>query len=312
MKAIMYHYVRPDNPELPYFRHLHVDDFVKQLDYFGNEYGFISKEEFQNSIVSQEPVNGVILTFDDGFKDHCRYVFPELIKRNLWGIFYIPTSSYSTKKLIDVHRIHMLIGRYGGSDIADATQGIINESMLSHGHVKEFRLETYSRQKNDASTNYVKRLLNYFIDYKYRETVIDQLMSIYFPNESDMTADFYMSEFELEKMHLSGMVIGSHTVNHPVMSKLSLNNQEREIIESFAFLKSITGKSSFKTFCYPYGGFHTFTSETEELLKKSGCHLSFNVESRDISQEDIVNRRQALPRYDCNLFPYGSCRAVGQ
>lgn len=310
MKAIMYHYVRSDNPELPYFRHLNIDDFVKQLEYFGNEYGFISKNEFKNSMLSREPIQGVVLTFDDGFKDHYRYVFPELIKRNLWGIFYIPTSPFLTKKLIDVHRIHMLIGKYGGSVIADAMQEIITKAMLSHEHVNEFHSETYSRQNNDLSTNHVKRLLNYFIDYKYRENVIDQLMSSFFPNENDMIADFYMTEPELKKMHHNGMVIGSHTVNHPVMSKLPLNNQEKEIIDSFGFLESITGKTPLKTFCYPYGGFHTFTSETEELLEKNGCLFSFNVESRDICHEDITNRRQALPRYDCNQFPHGSYREV--
>lgn len=308
MKAIMYHYVRPDNPELPYFRHLHIDDFVKQLEYFGNEYGFISKDDFQNSMATQEPIQGVILTFDDGFKDHYQYVFPELIKRNIWGIFYIPTSPFITKKLIDVHRIHMLIGKYGGNNIADAMQGIIKEEMLSHEHVKEFHSETYSRQKNDPSTNYVKRLLNYFIDYKYRESVIDQLMSIFYRNESEITTDFYMTKSQIEKMNLDGMVVGSHTVNHPVMSKLSRNMQEKELVESFCFLESITGKSAIKTFCYPYGGFHTFTSETEELLENIGCHFSFNVESRDISKGDISNRRHALPRYDCNQFPHGSYR----
>lgn len=46
MKAIMYHYVRPYNPNLPKLKHLHIDDFCKQLDYFQENYGFIEKEEF--------------------------------------------------------------------------------------------------------------------------------------------------------------------------------------------------------------------------------------------------------------------------
>ncbi|ETR65102.1 MAG: hypothetical protein OMM_14821, partial [Candidatus Magnetoglobus multicellularis str. Araruama] len=153
-----------------------------------------------------------------------------------------------------------------------------------------------SRQNNDDSTNFVKRCLNYFIDYQYRENVIDKLMSIFYPNEHSIIADFYMTEPELKKMYNAGMVIGSHTVNHPVMSKLSLKDQDEEIVESFGMLESIVGKTDIKTFCYPYGGFHTFTPETEELLEKSGCHFSFNVESRDIDREDIINQRQALPR----------------
>ena len=85
----MYHYVRPDNHALPYFRHLHVDDFVKQIEYFGNEFGFVSREDFQECISSAKPVKGVILTFDDGFKDHSRYVLPILLKYRLWGVFFI-------------------------------------------------------------------------------------------------------------------------------------------------------------------------------------------------------------------------------
>jgi len=308
MKAIMYHYVRSDNTELPYFRHLHTEDFVKQLEYFGNEYGFLGIKEFQDSLESGLPAEGIVLTFDDGFKDHYQYVLPLLQKFNLWGIFYIPTSPFLTNKLIEVHRIHMLIGKYGGIAIADATQEIVNKDMLSHEHIKEFHSETYNRQKNDNSTNYVKRLLNYFIDYRYRENVINQLMSIFYPNENDLISDFYMTETELKNMHNVGNVLGSHTVNHPVMSKLSLKDQEKEIIESFDKIESIIGKPAIKTFCYPYGGFHSFTTGTEELLEKHGCHFSFNVESRDINRKDLMNRRQALPRYDCNQFPYGSFR----
>lgn len=308
MKAIMYHYVRPDNHALPYFRHLHVDDFVKQIEYFGNEFGFVSREDFQECISSAKPVKGVILTFDDGFKDHSRYVLPILLKYGLWGIFYITISPFLTGKLLDVHRIHMLIGKYGGKKIASAIQDTLTKDMLSHEHVTEFQSATYSRQNNDSSTNYVKRVLNYFIDYRYRGTVIDQLMADFYPDERNLIHDYYMTKAELKHMHKSGMVLGSHTVSHPVMSKLSVERQEKEIVRSYEMLNSIIGKTALKTFCYPYGGFHTFTPQTERLLEKNNFDFSFNVESRDINQEDLMHRRQALPRFDCNLFPFGSSR----
>jgi len=307
MKAIMYHYVRPDEPGLPYFRHLHIDEFVKQLDYFENKFGFVSREEFQNSITFNQPARGVVLTFDDGFKDHIHYVLPELLKRNLWGIFYIPTSPCQAGNMIDVHRIHMLIGKHGGNAIAEAINDIISEDMLSQTHVEEFRTKVYTTQNNDENTAYVKSLLNYFIDYKYREGVLDKLMSIFYPNQEKLVQEFYMTRDELAHMHNNGMLLGSHSVNHPVMSKLALEEQETEIVLSFKMIESITGQLAIKSFCYPYGGFHTFTDETENLLEKHSCHFSFNVEPRDINQNDLANRPQALPRFDCNMFPHGSC-----
>lgn len=311
MKAIMYHYVRPSCPEYPYFRNLHLDDFIQQLDFFEKNFNLITKEQFRHSLDSGEPVeNGIVLTFDDGFKDHYQYVLPEFQKRNLWGTFYIPTAPYTNGKLIDVHRIHLLVGRFGGKKIFQTLQTIIDDRMLSQCEIKKFAETTYKTQNNDEYTEAVKKTLNYYISYDYRERVIDELMEVYYPQESQMIDQFYMTASEIRFMHDAGMLIGSHSVNHPVMSRLSMEDQQREIKDSFDFLESIVGFAELKTFCYPYGGFYSFTNKTEELLEAHNCVFTYNVESRDISSEDLVNSRQALPRYNCNLFPYGQCRDI--
>ena len=105
-------------------------------------------------------------------------------------------------------------------------------------------------------------------------------------------------------MSHNGMIIGSHSYSHPVMSKLSYRNQRIEIKKSFNFLESINIGAS-KTYCHPYGGFHTFNKKTIEILNLENVSYSFNVEPREISCNDIDNSRQHLPRFDCNLFPYG-------
>lgn len=303
----MYHYVRPDHLDLPYFRHLHVEDFGAQLDYFGTEFGYVSRRDFEASLESGQPPRGVVLTFDDGFRDHFDHVFPALTARGLWGIFYVPAGPYLTGRLLDVHCLHLLLGAFGGEQVAEATRRLVRTEMVTDAHREEFARETYVRQDNTANTNYVKRLLNYFIDYRYRGAIMDELMRLFFPEKPDLAKQFYMSPAELREMHKRGMWIGSHSVRHPVMSKLTIAEQEAEIKDSFAWLGSITGGGS-PTFCYPYGGFHSFTPDTERLLGKYGCRFSFNVEQRDVSASDLRNRPQALPRYDCNAFPHGSCR----
>jgi len=118
-----------------------------------------------------------------------------------------------------------------------------------------------------------------------------------------------MTTEEIKTMHDGGMIIGSHTINHPVMARLSLQKQEYQIVKSFEFLEKIKASlPSLRTFCYPYGGFHSFTDETEKLLTDNQCVFSFNVEQRDINADDIAKRPQALPRYDCNQFKYGQVR----
>lgn len=307
----MYHYVRPYDPTYPYFRYLDVDDFTRQLEFLGNHYGFLGQEEFLECVSEARPSRGVVLTFDDGFVDHSQHVLPELKRLGLWGIFYIPTAPLTTPRILDVHRIHLLLGRYGGQEIADTLNGLLRNEMLTPGLADEFGNSTYVQQDNEASVNFVKRTLNYFIDIMYRTSVIDDLMSIYFSNEGELLQSVYMSKAALLNMHEEGMTLGSHSVNHLVMSRLTLQDQEVEIKESFSMLETITGNLPFKTFCYPYGGFQTFSLETESLLERASCRFSFNVESRDISQMDLAERRHALPRFDCNEFPYGTSQGIG-
>jgi peptidoglycan/xylan/chitin deacetylase (PgdA/CDA1 family) len=308
MKAIMYHYIRPDHPEFPYFKSLHVEDFEKQLDYFQETYGFVSKKEFLESLQTGQPVDGVVLTFDDGFKDHYQYVMPTLLKRNLWGVFYINTGVHQLKKILDVHRIHLLLGKYKGKEVYEQLSKMLEKGHLKDEKIAAFKEDTYKLQDNDTYTALVKRTLNYYVDYKYREVIIDQLMDVFFEDEKSLFKDVYLTPFEMREMHEKGMIIGSHTVHHPVMSKLDLKQQEEEILDSFAHLSSHISNFEAKTFCYPYGGFHTFTNETIKLLDKHEVEFSFNVESRDITAHDLKSKKQALPRYDCNEFPYGSCR----
>jgi len=308
MKAIMYHYIREYDAGFPYFKSLHVDDFKNQLDYFESNFGFVSQDDFVLALQAKKNTHGIVLTFDDGLKDHFDYVFPLLKERGLWGIFYIPTLMYERKQFLDVHKIHLLLGKFPAREVYESLLNCIEETYLTHQHIKEFRELTYADQVNDDYFLLVKRTLNYFIDTKWRTCVLDRLMDLFFHDERELFTSFYLAPRDIDEMHSGGMIIGSHTVTHPVMSKLSAREQKREIENSFFCLKNIVGEFKMKTFCYPYGGFHTFTKDTEQLLQQQGCAFSFNVETRDIELNDLMLRKQALPRYDCNYFPYGQCR----
>ena len=105
-------------------------------------------------------------------------------------------------------------------------------------------------------------------------------------------------------MHQNGMIIGSHSVTHPVMSKLSSKKQKLELELSFRFIKSLINYDH-KTYCHPFGGRYSYNNKTLKLLGELGINYTFCVEERDIKNNDILTKRQTLPRYDCNYLPYG-------
>ena len=51
MKAITYHYIQEYNPELNKLNFLHIDNFIKQLNYLKTKYYFPTKKEFLDYII---------------------------------------------------------------------------------------------------------------------------------------------------------------------------------------------------------------------------------------------------------------------
>ena len=301
----MYHYVRKFDSNFPNFRFLDVENFEKQLDYFKEQFGFVTKDELLIALKEKKLGSAkgkVILTFDDAMSCHYDYVYKTLIKRKLWGIFYVPTQPYQKGKVLDVHRIHLLCGAYSGEELLSTLRAFLKEEMIPDKKREEFREKTYERQDNYEGISEFKRILNYFVSYYYREKLIDSVARAL--NYVFHTSKFYVSFKKLHQMMKSGNLIGSHTVSHPVMSKLSAIEQNEEIEHSFGFLQSKL-QLDLKTYCHPYGGFHSFNKETVRALTKKNVAFSFNVESRDISDDDLTSSIQFLPRYDCNQFPFG-------
>ena len=58
--------------------------------------------------------DGVLLTFDDGLRDHRDFVLPVLRERGLFGVFYVASGPAITGRILDVHKVHLVLGRMGG------------------------------------------------------------------------------------------------------------------------------------------------------------------------------------------------------
>jgi peptidoglycan/xylan/chitin deacetylase (PgdA/CDA1 family) len=180
----------------------------------------------------------------------------------------------------------------------------LEPNMLKHDGNYEFHALTYQKSDDDDSTTTVKRILNYLIDDSYKDQILDDMVDNYL-NESELFDELYMTIPMLRKMAQKGMLIGGHSMTHRPLSLLSPDEQYQEIHGCLDFLKSNVGETEMESFCYPYGGFHTFTKDTEKILAERGCRCTFNVESRDILESDLRHRPHALPRFDCNEFPHG-------
>jgi len=304
--AVTYHYVRPISPGCPRLRFLHLDDFRSQLDFLCSNHRPISRDEFISIMNGFTPVtDGFILTFDDGLSDHFDFVFPELVSRGLWGSFYIPVNPFLNLRVLDVHITHAILGKFGGSIALESLELALKRFNLKP--TNEFGNTRYKNNDDDAATLNVKRILNYDLEIKDRSLVLDQMCVNL--NFSIDISKWYLSIVQMNEMSQNGMIIGSHSVSHRPMSLLSVDQQEGEIKASFDWLEQSLDNPCVRSFAYPYGGFDTFTPDTERLLHEAGSLWSFNTEEQMITQLEINTRPQALSRFDCCNLPFGKSRS---
>ena len=298
MLVVMYHYVRDFDPDVPNFKNLTVKDFRRQLSFLDTKYKFLTKESFLESVEKKSSISdGVILTFDDGFKDHYTNVLPILDDLNLWGLFYVASDHYSDKRCLNVHKIHHLLGKYNSTELLNKGLQLVDSSMLNEDTIQDFDEEIYKDQKLSSSEYGFKRLFNYYLKDFYKTQLLNELCKDYF-DEHELHSNLYLTKEELVEIEDQGSIIGSHTATHPVLSTLSYENQHREVRDSFSFLDSFLNMDV-KSFCYPYGGKSSYNKNTLDVLKDLQVHHSFLVGNSLVTK---IESPYELTRVDCNRF----------
>ncbi|MCE3039427.1 polysaccharide deacetylase family protein [Helicobacter anatolicus] len=307
MRVVTYHFIRKFDTNFPFFKYLSFENFCRQLDFFENKYGFVKLEDFLS--LCQKPSNfanfhrikgKILLTFDDAYREHFTLVLPELKRRGLFGIFFIPTGIYQNKKVLDVHKIYYLLGKHGGKKLVT----------IGNFLAKDFSLK---KVVGILRTNYdeiffiteFKKFFNSLKNYSLREKFLNKIALELNEEEEKIFSEFYIAIEELKNIYKSQMIIGSHSVNHYILSDLDKKSQEQEIVKSFEFLENLFGTLEPKLFCYPYGMCDTFTNTTQKILENQRCDFSFSSESRDVELKDFLYYKQRLPRYDCSEFLFG-------
>ena len=75
-KVIMYHYVRNYSSKLPYFNFLHKKSFYKQLKFLKRKFNFFVLNDNLHKLRYSKKI---LLTFDDGLKEHLNIAIRSLI-----------------------------------------------------------------------------------------------------------------------------------------------------------------------------------------------------------------------------------------
>ena len=297
--AVMYHYVRDAAlTPFPEIRALPSAFFEQQLDWLEQHYRFVTHDQLVAAVKRQStlPSNAALLTFDDGFVDHYSTVMPVFRRRGLAGVFFLShDASAAPQRVLAVHKTHFLVARLGAAVFAREVLAEARAAVAS-GARTVFGADRWEH----ADEREVKSLLNYELPYAEAERVLSTLFEKHLGSEREFARDLYLNEAMVREMAAAGMTFGYHTRSHRMLSRLSIAEQESELLDGVEWIKELTGQHDVP-FCYPWGGVGTYTADTLQILGNAGYSLAFNTVRRRI--DPLRDDRFEMPRIDTRDLP---------
>lgn len=297
--VVTYHYVIDDKHPFKALNGIRFDDFASQLEDIKKTYKIISLPDLASSIEGKLKNSGfsAALTFDDGLKEHLR------IARFLFGLglkasFFVPSSILDQKKVLPVHKFHLLAASLGKdlfSKIVKRLKGgdkqIFDAEFLRNQIVPPHRGEY-----DDENTRRFKYVFNFLLDKKSGEEAVSSIFSEVYPDEARIHDFLYLSKRDVAAIASLGHEIGSHGHSHAPLASLKDAEAEKELSYSKKKLEEITGKTVL-SLSYPYGVEGSFSESTQKIAAKVGYKRALTI-IRGFNDEKT--NLFLMKRYDTN------------
>ncbi|WP_185827498.1 polysaccharide deacetylase family protein [Halomonas nitroreducens] len=305
LTIVMYHYVRPlHRSRYPELKALELSCFRGQLDFIGRHYTVVDMEQVIAATRGEPlPPRPLLLTFDDGYRDHYEHVVPLLVERGWQGSFFPPACAVREGRVLDVNKVHFTLASVEEPGcLVEAIFAALDEHRGEHDladNAAYFGTYAHESRYDGPEVTFVKRMLQKGLPDGLRERVIERLFRRFVTtDEADFAADLYMSVDQLREIHAMGMCIGSHGDRHRWLNTLPGEWQRQEVDASLAFLGELGVPRHDWVMCYPYGG---YDDGLLAMLRERGCALGLTVEVdlADVWRHDPLR----LPRVDTNDLP---------
>jgi peptidoglycan/xylan/chitin deacetylase (PgdA/CDA1 family) len=217
------------------------------------------------------PPRSVLLTCDDGLLNCLTDMLPVLRQENLTCLFFVTgASAQEARTMLWYEELLLLFlrGREGRMEISSRDVTMQGE-LGSRAQRQRFwwssvkRLSELNAQARESFLGATRRALG-----------TDSLPKL----ESAITPACrrfgLMNVAELRELASAGMVIGAHTLSHPVLSQASPGIAYTEIEESRARLESSLGTPIW-AFAYPFGDAQSVTPAVLNMPREAGFAAAF-------------------------------------
>ena len=307
---VSYHYCHPREGFLKGTKSMTPEQFGQQLRALKQNFTCTTVGRLMDPD-SDLPETVAVVTFDDGFKDVAEYALPILRRWDVPATVYCNSAPVAERRLLDVHRVHLLQARLGTAVFRAAFRRAVEEHPgLCIEPTENLHLENLYPYDDDATRQF-KRLLNFDVPYPAVRTILGEIFEDSLGSEREFVDHLYLSAGDVRRCQDAGLEIGIHGDQHLTLSRLTEQEQRGEIERSAVYFTQAFGLEGLH-FSYPYGAVGTWTETTKSVLKSLGF-ASAVTKIRTIVKPSDLAARWEIPRYDCrDVFDADGNLVAGQ
>lgn len=236
--------------------------FEAQLAYVVAHFNVISVADLAAYVVEGKPLppRPLLITFDDGFLDNYEYAYPALKKLGLPAVIFLMTSRMD-----------------------NPVPAWWDECAYYFFHTEQMQAELplIGQQTFDSVAGRMT-VRDQLTEALKRVPEAEKLSALAATGEvlgvAPPPADpgLFVNWDQVREMVNNGVACMPHTVNHPILTRVSPDEQQAEVIGSRDRIRDETRQQTV-AFAYPNGGVADYNATTVRILQEAGFSVAFTL-----------------------------------
>ena len=255
------------------------EELDRHVRYLKRVHGIVGSEEALQLLMGRRSgrrggVPPVLLTFDDGYLDNYTTAYPVLAAHGVSAIFFLVADYLRGVTVPWWDAIAWMCQQARGGEALDTVA------------------RCAARDEAAALIAEYKSL-----DAKAAQAMFDELparLGVALPTKR---CDLFLTVAQAREMVRGGMTIGGHTRTHPILARLSREQQRDELCGGKAWLEEAVG-CQVTTLAYPVGSPDAFNEATRGEARRAGFRACFSYHGgiNDLARTDLHDVKR-IPVY---------------